>query len=134
MDWMTWYNSLAKPSWTPQPSTIGTIWGILYPVIVVTFAFVFVQWFRGKLTWREGVPFAINLASNLLFSPIQFTLRNNALATVDIMIIWGSLIWMIVAIWPRYRLIAIAQVPYFIWVSIASVLQVSITIMNWSTH
>lgn len=37
---MTWYNSLAKPSWTPSRATIGLIWTILYPVIVVNFGFV----------------------------------------------------------------------------------------------
>jgi len=30
----------------------------------------------------------------------------------------------------RYRWVAVAQVPYFIWVSIATVLQLSITWMN----
>ncbi len=42
MDWMDWYNSLAKPAWTPAPATIGLIWRILYPIIIVTFGFVFV--------------------------------------------------------------------------------------------
>lgn len=37
MTWIDWYNSLAKPSWTPSPSTINLIWMILYPVIVVSF-------------------------------------------------------------------------------------------------
>ena len=37
MTWRDWYDSLAKPSWTPEPSTIGLIWQILYPVILVTF-------------------------------------------------------------------------------------------------
>ena len=31
MDWMTWYNGLAKPSWTPSPPTIGLIRQILCP-------------------------------------------------------------------------------------------------------
>jgi tryptophan-rich sensory protein len=35
-------------------------------------------------------------------------------------------------VWPHYRWIAVAQVPYFVWVSIASVLQLSITWMNWA--
>jgi benzodiazapine receptor len=39
---MDWYNGLAKPSWTPLPSTIVLLWKILYPIIVVTFGFVFV--------------------------------------------------------------------------------------------
>ena len=51
MPWVEWYNSLAKPSWTPAPATIGLIWQILYPVILVSFGFVFVQAFRGKVGW-----------------------------------------------------------------------------------
>jgi len=34
---------------------------------------------------------------------------------------------MMLAIWPHYRWVAAAPVPYFIWVSIATVLQLSIT-------
>ena len=35
MPWMEWYDSLAKPGWTPAPATIGLIWQILYPIILV---------------------------------------------------------------------------------------------------
>jgi translocator protein len=63
MDWMTWYNGLAKPGWTPPPPTIGLIWQILYPIILVTFGFVFVQAFRGKIAWLVALPFAINLVA-----------------------------------------------------------------------
>ncbi len=35
MTWMEWYNSLWKPSWTPAPATIGLIWQILYPIIIL---------------------------------------------------------------------------------------------------
>jgi tryptophan-rich sensory protein len=38
---------------------------------------------------------------------------------------------MIIAVWRHYRWVALAQVPYLIWVSIATVLQLSITGMNW---
>ena len=34
--WIEWYQSLAKPSWTPAPRTIGLIWQVLYPVIIAT--------------------------------------------------------------------------------------------------
>jgi len=40
MNWLDWYNSLAKPNWTPAPATIGMIWQILYPIILVSFGFV----------------------------------------------------------------------------------------------
>ncbi|MCY2967446.1 MAG: tryptophan-rich sensory protein [Planctomycetota bacterium] len=130
MDWMTWYNSLVKPSWTPAPATIGLIWSILYPIIIVTFGFVFVQAFRGKVGWTVAAPFAINLVANLIFSPIQFQMRNLPLAAVDILIVWGSIIWLVAAIWPHYRWVSLAQIPYFVWVSLATILQLSITWNN----
>ena len=131
MTWMEWYNSLAKPSWTPAPGTIGLIWQILYPIIIVTFGFVFVQAIRRKVPWQVALPFAINLVANLIFTTIQFGLRNLPLASVDILVVWSTIIWMTVAIWPCYKLVAVAQLPYLLWVSIATVLQLSITVMNW---
>jgi len=130
MDFMTWYESLAKPSWTPDPATIGLVWQTLYPIILVTFAFVFVQAVRKKISWRVALPFAINLVANLVFTPIQFGMRNLTLAALDILVVWATILWMIAAVWKHYRWVAVAQVPYLIWVSIATVLQLSITWMN----
>lgn len=53
------------------------------------------------------------------------------LAAVDIVIVWATIIWLALAIGQHYRWIVVAQVPYFVWVSIAMVIQLSITIMNW---
>lgn len=130
MSWMEWYNSLQKPGWTPAPQTIGTIWQVLYPVILLTFGYVFTQAFRGKIPLWVAIPFAINLVANVLFTPIQFGLRNLDWAAVDIVVVWGSLVWLIVAIWPHFRWVSVAQIPYLIWVSIATVLQLSITLNN----
>ncbi len=131
MDWMTWYNGLEKPSWTPAPGTIGTIWQILYPVILFSFGFVLVQAIRGKIGWKVVLPFGINLLANVIFTPIQFGMRNLPLAAVDILIVWATIIWLSAAIWPYYRWVAVAQIPYFLWVSLATVLQLLITAMNW---
>lgn len=131
MSWIEWYNSLIKPSWTPPPQTIGLIWQILYPIILVSFGFVFLQAFRGKISWIVALPFAINLIANLVFTPIQFGLRNLPLAAVDILLVWGSILCCMAAIWPHYKWVSVAQVPYLIWVSIATVLQLTITTWNW---
>ncbi len=131
MSFMEWYNTLQKPSWTPEPAFIGTMWSILYPIIFVTFAFVFIQAFRGKIPKQVALPFAINLVANLLFTPIQFGLRNLSLASLDILIIWGTIIWMVLAVWQHSRVVAVAQAPYFAWVSVATVLQLSINWMNF---
>ena len=68
MTWIEWYDSLAKPSWTPAPPTISLIWMTLYPVIVASFGFVFVQAFRRKLPRRVALPFAVD---PLLPAPVR---------------------------------------------------------------
>jgi tryptophan-rich sensory protein len=133
MTWMEWYNSLAKPSWTPAPSTISLIWTILYPIIAASFGFVFVQAVRGKVGRKVALPFAINLVANLLFMPIFAGLRSVPLAAADILIVGATIPWCMLAVWPVYKWVAAAQVPYFLWVSVATVLQLSITAMNWGT-
>ncbi len=130
MDWMTWYNTLDKPGWTPAPATIGTIWQVLYAIILVTFGFCFAQACRRRIGWGVMVPFGVNLIANLIFTPIQFGLRSLPLASADILVVWGSIIWLAIRIWPYYRWVAVAQLPYFVWVSTATVLQLSMTWMN----
>ena len=103
----------------------------VYPIILISFGFVFVQAIRKKLPWQVALPFAINLVSNLIFTPIQFEMRNLPLAAADILIVWVTIIWMAVVVWKHYRWVSLAQIPYFVWVSLATVLQLSITVMNW---
>jgi tryptophan-rich sensory protein len=130
MTWLDWYNALNKPTWTPAPSTISLIWLILYPVILVSFGYVFVQAYRAKIGRKTAIPFAINLVANLLFMPIFSGLRNVPLAAVDIVIVWATIIWCVIAVWWHIKWVGVAQGPYFVWVSIAMVIQLSITWMT----
>ena len=92
MTWMEWYNSLWKASWGPAPATIGLIWQILYPIILVSFGCVFVQAFRGRVSWWVAAPFAINLVANLAFMPILSGMRNLPLASLDILVVRATII------------------------------------------
>ena len=130
MPWIEWYDALAKPAWTPAPATIRLIWALLYPVILVSFGFVFVRAYQRRLPRRVALPFVVNLAANLLFMPLFAGLRSVPLAAADIVVVWLTIIWCVVAVWPRRRWVAVAQVPYFIWVSLATAIQLSITAAN----
>src|ERR1700693_2449160 len=115
MTWMEWYSSLAKPSWTPAPSTISLIWTSLYPIILISFGFVFVQAFRGKARRKVAVPLGVTLVANLLFMPIFSGLRSVPLAAVDIVIVWSTIIWCVVAVWPPHKWVAVVPGPYLLW-------------------
>lgn len=130
MTWRDWYDALHKPTWTPEPSTISLIWQLIYPIILVTFVFVFYKAARKQLPRPTAIPFIINLIANIAFTPILFGLQNLPLAALDIAIVWITILWTMKAIWPHYRWVALAQIPYLTWVTIASVLQFTITATN----
>ena len=128
--WRAWYDGLVKPSWTPPGSTIGIIWLILYPMIAISFIYVMVNAFKGKLSWAIGVVFIVNLIANLLFSPIFFGMKNISLATLDILIVWVTIVLQFFLIWPISKIIAVLQIPYFLWVTTASTIQLTVFIKN----
>ncbi len=129
-DFRTWYDSLTKPNWTPDPSAIGLIWTILYPIIIVVNIIILVKLKQKEIDLWVALPFWLNIGLNLLFTPVQFGLRNLFLASVVIVLIWGTIIWSMLAIWPYSKWLALAFVPYLIWVTLASVLQLSISFSN----
>jgi len=129
-DWQDWYQALQKPSWTLGPGTIGTIWTILYPIIFVSFGMVFYKAIKRKIPFEVALPFIINLIANFAFTPILFGLKNLNLATIDILIVWITIVWGMVLIWPYLKILALIQIPYLVWVSIATFLQLSITFLN----
>ena len=126
-----WYASLIKPSWAPPAWLFGPVWTALYILIGISFGRVFVLAWRKRIGKIVALPFALNLILNLAFSPIQFTLQNNFLAAIDILLILGTLIWGMVAIYRYEKWLTYIQIPYLVWVSFATVLQLTVTYLNW---
>lgn len=125
-----WYSQLVKPSWAPPAYLFGPVWSVLYVLIAVSFGRVFFLVWKKKIPSAVALPFILNLVFNLIFSPIQFGLQNNLLAALDILLVLGTLIWAMIAIYPYQKWIAYIQIPYLLWVSFATILQLSITLMN----
>ena len=128
-----WYMRLHKPAWAPPIWLFGTMWTPLYIIIAVTYGTIFYKVFTKELPGIVAVPFALNLLFNLIFTPIQLGLKNNWLASLDIFFLVGSLIWAIWLIWhtsPELRWITYANIPYLLWGSFATALQLSITYLN----
>lgn len=125
-----WYASQKKPFFAPPAWIFGPVWTVLYLVIIVSFGYVVLKVLKGQWSAWVLLPFAVNLAANLAFTPIQFGLKNNLLAFVDILVVLGSLLWMIRTVTPLSPGVAWAQVPYLLWVSFATVLQASVTWLN----
>lgn len=125
-----WYSTLVKPSWSPPSWLFGPVWTVLYAIMALSFGKVFYLAYQRKISLLILLPFVLNLIFNFAFTPLQFGLKNNLLAAIDILLVLGTLIWAIVAIYPHLRWVAYAQIPYLLWVSFATVLQLTITYLN----
>ena len=130
MDTYNWYSQLTKPSWAPPSWLFGSVWSVLYVFIAISFGKVFLMAWKKEIPWIVAVPFVLNLIFNFAFTLLQFGLKNNLLAAIDILLVLGTLIWAMVAIHKHARWIAFLQIPYLLWVSFATVLQLSITYLN----
>lgn len=130
MNTYDWYQQLIKPFWAPPSWLFGPAWTVLYILIAISFGKVFLMLWRKKITFLTALPFILNLAFNFAFTPIQFGLKNNLLAAVDILLVLGTLIWAMIAIYRHVRWITYIQIPYLLWVSFATVLQLTVTYLN----
>lgn len=126
-----WYATLVKPVWAPPPWLFGPVWTVLYAIIAVSFGTVFYKIWTKEIPWSVGVPFALNLIFNLAFTPLQFGLQSNIIAALDILFVLATLVWAMVVIYSHIPWITYAQIPYLLWVSFATVLQLTITALNW---
>lgn len=131
MNTQNWYSQLIKPTWAPPAWLFGPVWAFLYLLIAVSYGKVFIMFFQKKIPFVVLLPFILNLVFNLIFSPIQFQLQNNLLAAIDILLVLGTIIWGMFAIYPYAHWITYIQIPYLAWVSFATVLQITITYLNW---
>jgi tryptophan-rich sensory protein len=130
METYNWYSQILKPSWSPPSWLFGPVWTVLYVIIAITFGKVFLLAYQKQIPLVVVVPFVLNIIFNLAFTPLQFGLKNNLLASLDILLVLGTLIWAMRAIYPYAAWISFLQIPYLLWVSFATVLQLTITYLN----
>ena len=126
----TWYSQLIKPFFAPPAWIFGHVWTVLYILIAISFGYVAYLFFTKRIPFIILVPFILNLIFNFSFTPLQFGLQNNLLASIDILLVLGTLIWALVAIFPYVSWVTYINIPYVLWGSFATVLQLTITWLN----
>lgn len=135
MDTYSYYAELAKPTWAPPAWLFGPVWTVLYILIAASFGYIFYLGFKERPMFRLVIPFAANIIFNALFTPIQFGLQDNLLAAVDVLLVLSTLVWALSLAWRilprRARWVVYINLPYLAWVMFASVLQITVTVLNW---
>lgn len=131
METYQWYQTLIKPTWAPPSWLFGPVWGVLYAIIFISFGYVAYLYTKGTIPFVVLLPFICNVVFNAAFTPLQFGLKNNILASADILLILGTLLWALWAIYPHAPWVTWVNIPYLLWVCFATILQLTITYLNF---
>jgi tryptophan-rich sensory protein len=126
----TWYASLKKPRYTPPNRAFGPVWTSLYILMGIS---VFLVWQKGLSTngaLLAFVLFWIQLAINALWSVIFFGLKSKGGGVITIIILWLLILATIVSFFRVTVWAGGLLIPYIVWVSIASYLNIGIWILN----
>ncbi|MBI2048119.1 MAG: tryptophan-rich sensory protein [Parcubacteria group bacterium] len=132
-----WYAELVKPALNPPSFVFGPVWGILYILMGISLFLIWkkhsniLQNIRMLQIWKWGVGvFFLQLVLNTLWSILFFGLQSPALALLDTVLLWLSILITIILFYKLSRLAAYLLVPYILWVSFAVYLNYLIVMLN----
>lgn len=134
MSTKSWYKKLEKPSFAPPDWVFGPVWSTLYVIIFISYGFVLLKFIKGELPLWLIIIFAVNLVSNILYAPIQFGLKNNEAALIDVIILDTTLVAAMAKVYQFFPWVTYMLIPYLTWVYAATVLQISVTYLNRRKH
>mgnify|MGYP003339417080 CR=1 FL=1 len=129
-----WYTTLSKSSLTPPDWIFGPVWALLYFLMGVSVFLVARArtWSSGhnRLRWIALLIFGVQLGLNILWSVLFFGLQEPAWALVDIILLLGGILATMGAFWRFSRLATWLLLPYLLWVSFATYLNIAIVVLN----
>jgi tryptophan-rich sensory protein len=126
----TWYNSLEKPSFNPPSWVFGPVWITLYTLMGISAYLVWRQGIHNSQVKAAFIIFGVQLFLNAIWSPIFFGLRALFAALVVIVILWIAILLTIYAFYKISRVAAVLLIPYIFWVSLATILNYSLWVLN----
>jgi tryptophan-rich sensory protein len=125
-----WYNTLNKPLFSPPNWIFGPVWAVLYLLMGVSLYLVWSKGFGSKKGKAALNFFIAQLFLNFLWSILFFGFHSPILALVDIAALWIMILLTIVKFLPISKTAAYLLIPYLLWVSFASLLNLSILMLN----
>ena len=121
-----WYFALVQPAWKPPDWSFGVIWTIIF----ILSALAWMVAFNSRPTQSQkntiNILFFLNGFFNVLWSVFYFWMQHPDWSFIEAFFLWGSVLAIILVMWPIRRVAAYLMVPYLIWVTIAMRL-------NWET-
>jgi benzodiazapine receptor len=125
-----WYAGLVKPPFNPPNWVFAPVWTALYALMGLSAYLVYKKGWEKYEVRRALAVFAAQLLLNVLWSVVFFG-AHAILGAVVVIILLGTMI--LASIWLFSRIskpAAYLLTPYILWVGFATVLNISLYILN----
>ncbi len=124
-----WYATLNQPSFNPPNWVFAPVWTTLYVAMGIS---LYMIWKIAPSKQRNNalLIFAFQLVLNFLWSFFFFYFKNIGFALVDILLLWIFIVAMIIQFYKLKPWAAYLNIPYILWVSFASLLNIAYYILN----
>lgn len=125
-----WYMSLNKPFFTPPNWLFGPVWISLYTLMGISLFLVIRDGIKNPEKRKGVYLFGTQLSLNSVWSILFFGLKSPLLGVVSIIPLWILILLTILEFRKINKTSAWLLVPYIIWVTIATALNVSVWLLN----
>jgi benzodiazapine receptor len=125
-----WYAGLAKPSFSPPNWIFGPVWTVLFALMGLAAYLVYEKGYKKPEVRRALTVFGVQLLLNVLWSVVFFGAHMILGALVIIVLLWAAILATILGFRGISKAAAGLLVPYILWVSFATVLNISLYVLN----
>lgn len=125
-----WYFALRQPSWKPPDAAFGVIWSTIFTLCAISGWLAWQAADTSALRRRVAWLFSVNAVLNILWSAVYFKLQRPDLALFEVVFLWLSIVALMVGLWRLSRWASLLLVTYWLWVSIAAVLNLETVLLN----
>ena len=126
----TWYTTLNKPPFNPPNWLFGPVWTILYTLMGISAYIVYRKGLNSNNVKEALNIFWLQLFLNSLWSIIFFGMKNPPLALIEIIFMWIAILVTIIKFYKISKTASYLLIPYLLWVSFASILNLFIVLLN----
>ncbi len=124
-----WYATLKQPSFNPPNWVFGPVWTTLYIILGIS---LFLIWKleSGKERNQAMLIFMLQLLLNFCWSFFFFYFKMIGVAMADIVALWVMIVVMLVRFYKLKPVAAYINIPYLLWVTFASALNMAYFFLN----
>jgi benzodiazapine receptor len=128
----TWYVTLNKPPFNPPNWIFGPVWTVLYILMAISlYRILLLKAGKRSDTKRRSIHyFTLQLILNTLWSIVFFGLHAPLGAFIVIAALWIAIFMTMQAFSKLDKPAGQLLVPYLLWVSFASLLNLSVVLLN----